>query len=687
VHTTARLARPLQSVRVGRLYRPDVEGLRGVAILSVILYHAGVPFIPGGFTGVDIFFVISGYLIGGHIHAELRAGSFSFLRFYQRRAKRILPAFFAALAFILLVSLFLLSPMEAVLTARSGFAATLSASNIFFWITANYFSPRAEMNPLLMTWSLGVEEQFYAVIPVLLVLIARLRRDWLLPAILSACALSLFLSGYLVGRSPMLVFYLLPARAWELGAGVALAVAEINRQPRSNPAPVTTHSAARGQWLSFAGVALVLAPMFLLTYATPFPGPAALPTVAGAAALIATPASWINRRLLPWRPLNFVGKISYSWYLIHWPLLAFLRIVYGGNPPPADLLATAAASFPLAILSYYFIEQPFRRSQRPAIPMLLSYAGIGIGALAVCSAIWVTHGLSRRYPALATMEFTERPLQSDLCLVRNNDQPNLSPACYDISQSYPSVAIWGDSHAAAMAPALRSAAAARGYALFELAKSSCPPLTGATHYFPPEPTRAAACTRFNRKALALLESDRNVGIVILTASWAAPFNRNWADGWLAPDDESHPATPSLERSRRLFTQSLTETILALLGAGKRVIVVQDTPYFAFDPIFRVRAAQIPARHALALWLRAPDAADPGYAAPVIEPSIPLSVSLIDQVTGSLAGVELFDPVPALCANANQCAYRDDTGPLFIDNSHLSAAGARRALRALPLPSL
>ena len=663
-----------------RSYRPDIDGLRALAILSVVLYHAGVPGITGGFTGVDIFFVLSGYLIGGNIHSELRAGNFSYLRFYRRRAKRILPAFFAVLAFILLVSLILLSPFEAAQTARSAFAATLSASNILFWMTANYFAPKTELNPVLMTWSLGVEEQFYAVIPVLMVLLARIRRSWLLPAILVVCALSFCFAWSELGHSPMMAFYMLPARAWELGLGVALAVAELNYGRRALPTPLA-------EWMSVAGLVLLLAPVFLLTASMPFPGPAALPSVLGTALLLAVPASWINRRLLSLPTLTFIGRISYSWYLWHWPLLAFLRVVYGGNPPRLDLLLTAAASLGPAVLSYFLIEQPFRRSTRPPTPLLFRYALVGIAFLAVCSGVWLTHGLPQRFPALAGVEAAERTLKADPCLVGESDHPNASPACFELSASRPSVAVWGDSHAAALAPGLRAAANAQGYGFVELGKNSCAPLTGATHSLPQEPLRAAACTRFNRKTLALLQANPGIRIVILAASWAAPFNRTWMDGWLTPDSAPQAAMPSLEVSRQLFTESLAASIRALQAAGKHVIVVEDTPNFGFDPMLTVRTARIPARRVLALWLGAADAAGPGVAAPVAEPSIPLSISLLEQTAAQLPGVTLLDPKPALCASSIQCAYREGDSLLFIDSSHLSPEGARRALRDLRLPAI
>ena len=694
-----------------RAYRPDIDGLRALAILSVVLYHAGVRGVSGGFTGVDIFFVISGYLIGGHIYAELRAGCFSYLNFYRRRAKRILPAYFAVLAFILLAALVLLSPLEAAQTARSAFAATLSASNVLFWATANYFAAKTELNPVLMTWSLGVEEQFYAVIPLLMVLLARIRRNWLLPSVLATCALSFVFAWSLLGRYPMMVFYTLPARAWELGAGVALTAAELNRKSRllscsgaptqapshpsrknkdaarvGHPSHSTHREKALVELVSVAGLAMMLAPVFLLTPATPFPGPAALPSVLGTAMLIAAPASWINRRLLSLRPLVFVGKVSYSWYLWHWPLLALVRILYDGTPPQAASLLTVAAALAVAAFSYSFVEQPFRRSTRPPIPLLLRYAAVSLVLLAACAAIWLGHGLPRRFPALAKMEAAGETLNADPCLAGETDRPNLTPACYDVSAARPSVALWGDSHAAALAPALRSAANAQGYGFVELGKNSCTPLTGATHYIPRLPRLAEECLRFNRTALGLLQGDRRIQVVILAAAWSAPLYRTWMDGWLSADLAREPQVPSPEGTRRLYLESLTASIRALEDAGKQVIVLEDTPNFDFDLMLKVRTARIPARRALTRWLGMQGDPDPGIALPAGDANIAASVSVLEEAAARLPGVALLDPKPTLCQNSAQCAYRDAESLLFIDSSHLSPDGARRALRDLQLPA-
>ena len=273
-----------------------------------------------------------------------------------------------------LAALLLLSPFEMWEFGKSAFAATLSASNIYFWRNVSYFQTKSELNPLLMTWSLGVEEQFYAVIPLLMVLVARFRRSWLLAAILTVSVLSFLLATYELRSQPVFVFYMLPTRAWELGVGIALAVAELR--------PERLHkSALQANYLSLIGIVLMLVPIVMLKANTPFPGMAALPTVLGTALVIAAPFSWNNRRLLSVPPLVFIGKISYSWYLWHWPMFAFLRIISGGKLQPTAVALAIVASLGTAILSYFLIEQPFRKSNQAPAPLLLRYALVSIAFL------------------------------------------------------------------------------------------------------------------------------------------------------------------------------------------------------------------------------------------------------------------------------------------------------------------
>ena len=662
-----------------RSYRPDIDGLRALAILSVVLDHARVPFLTGGFTGVDIFFVISGYLIGGHIYAELRAGSFSYLRFYQHRAKRILPAFFVILTFTSFAALILLSPGECADFGRSAFAATLSASNILFWGTTNYFAGKSNFNPMLMTWSLGVEEQFYALIPLLMVWLVRVRRNWILPATVAACILSFACAWAVLGSRPMLVFYLLPARAWELGAGVLLAITELNK-----PALLPAWTA---QWASPLGLSLLLAPLFLLTGASAFPGPGALPSVLGTALAIAAPASWVNRNLLAQPRLVFVGRISYSLYLWHWPALSFLHILYGGDAPMATTLAATAVSFLAAVVSFYFVEEPFRRSGRASAPLLVRYAAANAAILAACAAVWLSHGVPQRFPQLARVEAATRLLNSDPCLAGyGKDAPNLSPVCMDAASGGTSVALWGDSHSAALAPGVRFAAMAQGYGLLQLGKAACPPLKGATHFVPRVPLLAAECTRFNGRVLDLLETDRRIRVVILNADWAGYLYRDWQDGWLTADLAHASTPPAPSASQELLADSLRATIRSLQSAGKQVVVLSDVPTFEIDPLWRVRSQSIPARRRLAEWLGVQNASDPGVAAPTSDPHFARADALLAQIVSAVPAAALVDLKPALCTGPALCSYRQGGALLYGDSNHLSAEGALYAMRDFRIPA-
>lgn len=662
-----------------RAYRADIDGLRALAILSVVFYHAGPAWLPGGFTGVDVFFVISGYLIGGQIYRELCNGAFSYLRFYQRRAKRILPALYAVLVFTLLAASFLLSPGEFTELAKEAFAATLSASNVWFWATTNYFAGNSELNPLLMTWSLGVEEQFYVVIPLMLVLMAGLRRKWILPATIAVCLLSLAIAASLAARFPMMVFYLLPARAWELGAGVALAVTELNRKS-------SLLSGALAQIAGFAGLALVLAPMFLLSAHSALPVPPLISSVVGTALSIAVPRCWMNRQLLSLPGLTFIGRISYSWYLWHWPLLAFMHIIGGAHLPAAAPALAVATSFAAAVLSWRFIERPFRGSLRAPAPMLMRYGLAAAALLLLYGLVGFSRGVPQRFPALAHMEAVGRALSNDPCLAGlTKNEPSLKPACVGSSPTGQAVALWGDSHSAALAPGFRSAAATQGYAFVQLGKASCPPLIGATHFIPRQPLLAAGCERFNRKALALLQADRNIRVVVLAAAWSAPLNRTWQDGWLVSDPAHESEIPTPEANCRLFVDSLKATLHALQAAGKQVIVVEDVPSFEIDLLWRVRSTRIPARRRLATWLGIQAVTDPGFASPNPNPNFALADSLLRQAATGSPAVPLVDLNPALCSAPAECAYRFGENLLYSDSSHLSNFGALYALRNFRLP--
>jgi peptidoglycan/LPS O-acetylase OafA/YrhL len=661
-----------------RSYRPDIDGIRAIAVLSVVLFHAGAPLATGGFTGVDIFFVISGYLIGGHIFSAASAGKFSFLGFYQRRAKRILPAFYGMLLFTIVAALLLMSPHEARVYAISGVAATLSASNIAFWYHTNYFETFPNLYPLLNTWSLGVEEQFYAVIPLLMVLLARIRRGLVLPSILIVCALSFSLAWIELKPHPNNVFYLLPERAWELGAGVALAVIELTRERIRMPAVLS-------QLAGLAGLALIAAPIFVLTSRSPFPGPAALPSVLGTALLIAVPESSINRTLLSLPPMVFIGKISYSLYLWHWPMLAFLRLATGGPLSPIAASLAVAASLVAAVLSYYAIEQPFRHSTMAPGPLLVRYAIASVLMVALCSAVWLSGGARQRFPELSKIDHDSQLLKLDSCL-STNGKARLSPPCYNPADTRPLVAIWGDSHAASLAPGVRAVANAEGYGFVQLAHGYCAPLVDAADYLPENRMVASNCMQFNRQVLEFLKSNPRVHIVILTACWADSFPQEHVDRWIVTDPAHTEKIPSAEEAGLIFRQSLDASIQTLLAAGKKVVVIEDVPNFASDPLMKIRAARIPARRMLANWLDKSNVSDSGAEPAGMLSSVAVADAQLKMSLAQFPQVPLVDLTPEFCHNGNQCLYRIGDRILYQDAQHLSPYGASYALQNFHLPA-
>jgi peptidoglycan/LPS O-acetylase OafA/YrhL len=381
----------------GNGYRADIDGLRAVAVLSVLLFHAGFGAFPFGFTGVDIFFVISGFLIGGHIYDEERAGRFTFLAFYGRRAKRILPALYLVICMVMLLGALVLSPRELQRAATEGVATLLSGSNLFFWWTTDYFAVASDQRTLLMTWSLGVEEQFYLVVPLLMVFLIRSRAR-LLPVLATLTALSFCVACYQSVHMREAAFYLLPARGWELFSGVLLALIATHGRIEA------LRSARIQNVLSWIGLLLVLLPIFFLPKYVPFPGIGAFPSVLGSALLLFASEGWANQKILSIGIMRYIGRISYSLYLWHWPLLTFTRIVLGTDLTPVESTTVLVVSFCAAAASYKWVEQPFRRTKTPGRALLMRYAAATATLIIVCLAVRHTFGISERAPELALEE-------------------------------------------------------------------------------------------------------------------------------------------------------------------------------------------------------------------------------------------------------------------------------------------
>lgn len=652
-------------------YRADIDGLRAIAVLSVVAFHAALPPFSGGFVGVDIFFVISGYLIGGIVEREAREGRFSFAGFYARRARRLLPALAAMLVFSYAATVLLLAPAETRLFAKNALASVFAVSNIVFWNAGGYFGPTPEHNPLLMTWSLGIEEQFYLFFPPLLILLLRRCARHLFKVLCSLTLVSLTLSIWGTHHASA-NFYLLPPRAWELGVGILLVL----RPPRRLPQALV-------EGLGMAGLALILVPIFSYDEFTPFPGLAAVPPVLGSALLIAVPQSRINRLLLASRPTVLLGLISYSWYLWHWPLLAFARISAVHELGPKTGLALALLSALVGYLSWRFVEQPFRRGQAQASVVVRRACAALLLMAAPAAAMAATGGWPQRFNAVVPrLESQEERLVRDVCLVRYGARdPNGSPFCMPPNDGRPAMAILGDSHAAALSTGLRVLAEQNGRRFLQLTATSCPSIAGLSRYLPDLPSHLANCAEFSRRAEDLVMSDPSIKIVVLAGYWSAPFARDKAGQRFVLDGvAAETVTPA--ESRENLIHALDAMIYRLEAAGKRVLLIKDVPLFAFNPMDRRITDYIPVRHWLFERFAESDSLDPSTA-----PRTALQEDdadlLIEQVAASHPATMLIDAKAALCADG-RCRFADDRDAFYMDNQHLTTAGARFVSAAIRL---
>lgn len=660
-------------------YRADIDGLRAVAVLSVLLFHAGFRAFRFGFIGVDIFFVISGFLIGGHIHDEELAGRFTFVAFYCRRAKRILPALYLVICAVILLGALVLSPRELQRAATEGIAALLSVSNLFFWKTTNYFAVASDQRTLLMTWTLGVEEQFYLVVPLLVVFLMRFRVR-LVPVLASIGVLSFCTACYQSVYSREAAFYLLPARGWELLAGVLLALIANSARRDAVRGKVTQNV------LSALGLLLVLLPMFFLPDNLPFPGIGALPSVIGTVLVLSAPAGWTNRRILSIGVMRSIGRISYSLYLWHWPLLTLARIVLGTELSRVESSAILAISLVAAAASYKWIEQPFRAAKTPGRTLLVKYAVVATILICVCLAVRLTFGISVRAPELALEEKLDWS-SSDPCIVGPSaDRANTAPPCFE-NTGRPTLLLWGDSHAGALAPALRQRAHETGYDFIEAVKSSCPPLKDTGRYFSASPADATKCVAFNNNVLAGIGANQKIQVVVLASYWSAslvdPYEHN--TGWIVTGTSIQPHKPSFETSSKLLSDALTATIAALQGGGKRVLVMQDVPVLSEDPLWRIRSARMPLRAWLVNRIRPGQPIDPGTDADMHPWEDSAARKIVEGAIGT-TGAGSFDLESALRASSNTYRYRSALHSFYEENQHLTLAGGQAALAGLTLPS-
>jgi len=644
-------------------YRPDIDGLRAIAITSVVLYHTANWLAPSGFVGVDIFFVISGYLIGGITYVDIRRGDFSFANFYARRARRILPAVMALLSVCCVFGYFFASGPEYQEFGIETIGTLFGVSNVKFWLKNGYFAEAAPIVLLLMTWSLGVEEQFYAVFPFILKAIDRLsaRRKFLILGILAA--LSFVGSVVITPLVPFAAFYLLPTRMWELGAGALLAILLAERSRKPDPVPFWL-----GQLIGIVGLVMLIASIFVLGN-TPFPGYAALLPVLATVMLIYAKVSITNRMILRSRLFVGIGLISYSWYLWHWPLLSMAHIVCDYTPKPEVLLTISGIGLVLAYCSYRWVEQPFRLHPWSTKTTLWRF-GLALGAFAVLQGvIIVTIGLPGRLPEPVRVADQLRRMGAGDCQISfGSTALREDERCMPKSGPAKILAVIGDSHANALGFGLADVAAKMGYRFWQVEKSACMPLLGVATADPSRPFHASQCATFVDRAVERLANEPAVDTVIIAAAWPADNDPRLE----VIDTDGGSAKLDARRGMRLGLPPLIDRLEA---AGKHVVLVGDVPHFEpFDPMRHAINVGIPARHFLKQLLE-PDLYTNGL--------FPLSglEARFDNVTDYVRNLAkekhtgYIDIADQLCSD-DGCRFEIDNIPFFVDDTHLSAFGSR-----------
>ena len=617
-------------------YRPDVDGLRAIAVLSVVFCHAGLGF-PGGYIGVDVFFVISGYLITSLILKDLAQGTFSLANFWERRICRILPALVVVTVATLLAGWFLLMPDAYASLGKSVAALSLLISNVHFLRDTGYFEAAADEKPLLHTWSLAVEEQFYLFVPVFLLLLARngrLHRAAVLLAL--ALIVSFGLSIYGTHRYPSATFYLLPSRAWELFVGALLVFL---------PASRLSGSFRCKELAAALGLALVLIPCVLYGQNTRFPGLAALPPVLGAALLIwsgnvSAALLPITNRCLAWRPLVIVGLISYSVYLWHWPVFAFARSqsIHPLSYPYRLLLI--AASLLIGAISWSYVELPFRgRRVLASRPRLLKVTVLVFAGLFCCgTSIYYSKGFEKRLTPEARWFAGTR--QRDLHYRGNLDVEDIprNLVRFGNSEAPPELLIWGDSHAVAILPAIDSLCKETAVTACAATHASTAPVTD--YFARSEHGLNERAIPFNAAVMDYVRSEK-IQTVLLAAYWSTYFS----------DAE--------------FPNALLKTIDALRASGVSVYFMNDVPIFAFDVPKTLARYSMLGENLSGLVLASSD-----HEA-VNQFNSSFLPKLIDR------GVNILDPIPTLQARTKSIDILpfDSGGSFYSDKHHLSTYGA------------
>jgi peptidoglycan/LPS O-acetylase OafA/YrhL len=641
-------------------YRPDIDGLRALAILLVVIFHAYPRFLRGGFIGVDIFFVISGYLITSIILKGINRGNFSLLDFYGRRIKRIFPALLAVLLFCLLSGWFILLADEYRQLGRHIAAGAVYISNIVLADEAGYFDTSAELKILLHLWSLSIEEQFYMLFPFLIILSVKCR----IPTILTISA-SLLLSFSLnisqINQDQNSVFFYPHTRSWELLIGSVTAYINLYARSHFDDTAQTffrqtsQHKETNlANILSWLGLTLIIiAWIFFNTKEIKFPGAwAIMPSIGAACLILAGNKAWFNRHILSSKPAIFIGLISYPLYLWHWPLLSYLQIIEMEKPSSSLRFFALVLSGFLAWGTYHFIEKNFRYRTHWIVPAGLLSSLFLVGAIGF--QIYKQQGYPDRIPNYSNWQAGEigitawqknNLITQHVCLKKYGDYV----FCLQQNDRQPATAMLiGDSHANHLYPSLLDKPVTTGGNLFNFGVSSCLPFFDSSN---------EKCSLLMDKALNLAINTPSVKKIILSA-YIDSYTDEYLFNLLKADADKKPLSALKTIMRNTFQQ--------LLNANKQVVFVFDIPKLDFRPIAcNKRPWRISGQTA-----KSPCAIQRTH----VDKYQKQFRTLAAEVLLEFPAITVWDPNTAFCDNQYCWAIKDDK-MLYRDNNHLNKTGA------------
>lgn len=647
-------------------YRREIDGLRSLAVIPVILFHAGSSIFKGGYVGVDVFFVISGYLITSIILSETVNGTFSLINFYERRVRRILPALFVVMLSSIAFALLWLSPYDMQEFARSIKYISLFISNILFYRQSGYFDTESELKPLLHTWTLSLEEQYYIIFPLVLMMVWKFAKNFLPHAFFFIATISLLYADHAVRINPDAAFFLLPSRIWEfmIGAYLAYLVVLKNIQPVAN------------QFLGFLGLLLLLYSIFEFSDATPHPSFHTIIPTFGTALIImyATKTTIVGRILGNPIPVG-IGLISYSAYLWHQPIFALYRHQSFTEPSKLTLGYLTALTFALAYVTWRFVEQPFRRREFINRKQIFTLAFIGSIFFILFGFLGKqTSGFAQRFAPDVLVPINkaiESKKGRSKCWDILNVESSLNDVCKLGSKSAStSFAIVGDSHAGSLSPALDDLALQTNISGKDFTYRACSIVSGNKNNSSGE--KNTVCGRLREDIMANLNTPNIPEILILSQRWAnliesTPFD-NGEGGFEKLPAQAKRGNPANNNNKLAKMHYVTSTINQFVASGKTIVIIYPIPEMGWSVTKRLLRI---------FSLNKKIAKEDASTSHEIFKKRNKNAYLALDAVGKHKNLIRIYPEQIFCNTyvAGRCVAHVDGSPLYYDDDHLSRFGA------------